>query len=371
VLHAVFGATEAVAGRNPSDDFDRYYEIARAPGRPYVDFAVEYPIGTLSLFRMLGWTATSRASFGMAVVAVNFAADAAIVLALAWGWGEAAAACFALASLPVIELLFDRTDLWSMAAATVAAAAWHRSRRSVAAVALALGASFKLWPLLFTPMLLTPEASTSGSPSQRPPGGPLPLRPLAVLGLTAVVLGGAAWLIGGYQGMLQVLTFRGARGWQIEGAVGSIMRLIWRTPIRLESGSWRTGEMQGATAILMFMLGAPVAFCSTWRGARRGTLGVGWLAGVSTLLTTSALFSAQFVGWLAPGAAIAWVERRRGLAWVAAVSIVLTRAFWTGYSRVLEGAPFALLLVVVRNLVVGGLALAALADLAGRGSNRG
>ena len=362
VVHAVIGTMSIVRSGRPAGDFDRYYEIASSPGRPYVDYAVEHPLGTLLLFKAFAPTPHGRRSFGLAVVTANLAADTLIVLALLWGWGEVAAACFALAVIPMIEVLFNRIDLWSMAAATLALAAWRRDRRSVTAVALAVGGSLKLWPLLFTTSLLTPRRD-------RPSGGTfqlgrVPAWPIAVFVAAAVALAGAAWLVAGVQGMLQVLTFRGARGWQIESVVGSVMRLFDHSPIRLESGSWRMGEMNRVTAILLFAAAAPVSLWSFWRGARSARVGAGWLASVSTLLVLSALFSVQYVGWLVPGAAIAWVEGDRRAALIAAVAVVLTALFWNRYDDVMSGATLALLLVVLRNIVVGALAVMTLKTLA-------
>ena len=39
--------------RVPAGDFDRYYEIGSSAGRPYVDYQVEHPIGTLLVFKAL------------------------------------------------------------------------------------------------------------------------------------------------------------------------------------------------------------------------------------------------------------------------------------------------------------------------------
>jgi hypothetical protein len=85
---------------------------------------------------------------------------------------------------------------------------------------------------------------------------------------------------------------------------------------------------------------------------------------VSTLLLLSALFSAQFVGWLAPGAAIAWTEGDRRSTLLAAATIALTEIFWDRYDAVLSGAMPALMAVVVRNLVLGALLVVALRKLA-------
>lgn len=352
-VHVVLGAVAAVRSSRPLADFDRYYEIATGTGRPYVDYQVEHPIGTLFLFKVLASAAQGRTSFGRGLVAMSLLADAVIIAALLWGWGEVAAAYFAVVVIPVIGLLFNRIDLWSTAAATVAFASWQRDQRVLTAAALALGGALKLWPLLLAPLLLVP-----GSTSRRRWPGFL------VFTLAAGTLAGITWLIAGWRGGVDVLTFRGARGWQIESVVGSLVHLAGAESLRMDGGSWRIGATTGTVSVLMFVLAVPLCLWSVWRGARTAHLGAGWLAGVSALLLLSALFSPQFVGWLAPGAAVAWTEGDRRPALMAGVTIALTEIFWNWYDAVLSGATAALVAVVVRNLAVAALLVLTLRTLA-------
>jgi len=53
VIHAVSFVISAAQSARPAGDFDRYYEIGSTPGRPYVDYQVEHPIGTLLIFKSL------------------------------------------------------------------------------------------------------------------------------------------------------------------------------------------------------------------------------------------------------------------------------------------------------------------------------
>ncbi len=155
-IHAVAFAIAAAGSAQPASDFDRYYEIGSTPGRPYVDYQVEHPIGTLVVFRALGRLPGGRASFGLGVVVLDLIADAIIVGALLWGWGIAAAAYGAAALVPVIGLFFNRIDAWSTAAAILAVAAWRRDRPIVLGCALAIGAAFKLWPIVLATLLIVP-----------------------------------------------------------------------------------------------------------------------------------------------------------------------------------------------------------------------
>jgi hypothetical protein len=165
---------------------------------------------------------------------------------------------------------------------------------------------------------------------------------------------------------MQVLTFRGAQGWQIESVVGSLIHLRGSETLRLESGAWRIGATTGAVSIAMFLAAAPMCLWSSWRGFRTNRPGSGWLAAVAALLLLSALLSAQYVIWLTPAAGIAWAEGDRRSVGIAALAVLLTQAFWSYYDLVIAGAPAALL-VVVRNVVLALLLVSALLGLRGRG----
>ena len=122
----------------------------------------------------------------------------------------------------------------------------------------------------------------------------------------------AAWLwVAGPSGLYQVLTFRGARGWEIESTVGAVWMLFDRSSIRVEAGAWRIGTTSGPISILLFVLGAVPCLWMIWRGARTRHLGAGWAGGISLLLFMSALLSPQFSVWLAPAGGMAWAEKDR------------------------------------------------------------
>ena len=137
--------------------------------------------------------------------------------------------------------------------------------------------------------------------------------------------------------------------------------------MRLESGAWRIGTTTGAVSIAMFLAAAPMCLWSSWRGFRTNQPGSGWLAAVASLLLLSPLLSAQYVIWLTPGAGIAWAEGERRSVGIAALAVLLTQVFWSDYDLVIAGAPAALLVVVVRNVVLALLLVSALLGCRGRG----
>src|SRR5262249_49041142 len=66
IVHAVLGTIQFVRSPRPAADFDRYYEIASGSGRPYVEYEVEHPVGTLLMFKALAAPGT-RAAFGRSI----------------------------------------------------------------------------------------------------------------------------------------------------------------------------------------------------------------------------------------------------------------------------------------------------------------
>jgi hypothetical protein len=348
LAHAVGFAISTAESGIPAGDFVRYYEIGSSAGRPYVDYQVEHPIGTLLIFKALAHLPGGRPSFGLAIVVLNLVADAVIVGSLLWGWSVAAAVAFAAMLIPILGLFFNRVDAWSTAAAILAVAAWRKDRPLMLGFALAVGVAFKLWPLVLAPLLIVPWR------------GRRSVLALAAFGAAAAAFGGLAFWIAGGRAIAEVLTFRGATGWQVESLIGSIVHLADTQSVRLESGAWRVGTINHFVSTAMFVTAAPICLWASWRGARLDRIAAGWIASVTSLLLLSALLSAQYVIWLAPAAAIAWVEGDVALGALTAIAIVLTQMFWGRYGDVLDSQRPAMLLVALRNAVLLVLAICAM-----------
>ena len=351
IVHAVAFGISLSESAQPAGDFDRYYEIASGAGRPYIDYQVEHPVGTLLVFKTLARLPGGRPSFGLGVVVLDLIAGAIIVGSLLWGWGVVPATIYAAAVAPILGLFFNRVDAWSTAAAILAVAAWRKNRPIALGCALAIGTAFKLWPLVLATLLVVPWRARRS------------IIALTAFTVTAALFAAGALWLAGSKGVLQVLTFRGATGWQIESLIGSLIHLTGSGTLRLESGAWRIGAVSGTASIAMFAAAAPICVWSSWRGARLDRVGAGWLASVATLLVLSALLSPQYLIWLAPAAGIVWLEDDTSLAVITAIAIVLTQIFWSRYGSVLRGDLPALLTVVLRNAVLIGLAVSAIASL--------
>jgi hypothetical protein len=339
-IHVPIAVVAVGKSKLPNADLDNFYDIGTRSGRPYVDFPVEFPVATAQTFRTLAPFAGDREQFGVSLVILNVAADVAIALALGWGWGIEAAACYALIVIPLIDLFFLRMDLWPTALATFATAAWRREHSALAAIGWVAGAAFKLWPLMFLPLLLV----SSGARRR--------IAPLATaIAAGLMVLAGWLWLAGP-SGLYQVLTFRGARGWEIESTVGAVWMLFEQTSMRVESGAWRIGTTSGPISILLFVLGAIPCLWMIWRGARTGHLGAGWAGGISVLLFTSALLSAQYSAWLAPASGVAWVEKDRRISVLTGLAVFVTNLVFKSFHPLVQGSPRALTIVLARNLLL-------------------
>ena len=353
LVHAVAFTISAIESPEPAGDFDRYYVIGSTAGRPYVDYQVEHPIATLLVFRSLARLPHGRASFGLGVVVLDLVGDVIIIASLAWGWGLAAAAYFAWTVAPVLGLFFNRIDAWSTAAAILAVVGWRRNHPLLLGMALAVGGAFKLWPLVLTPLLVVPWRDRRS------------LTALAAFAATAAALAAAALWIAGTNSVSKVLTFTGRPAGGSKGS--SAAAHTHRLERCGSSGSWRD---QRSGVVAMFHGGRADRLWSSWRGARLDRIGSGWLASVSALLLLSALLSAQFVIWLAPGAAIAWSDGHKRTAIIATLVVLATQLFYSFYDFVLHSRTPALLLVLLRNLVLIALAISAIKDLLDAGSVR-
>ncbi len=352
-IHAPIALVAAVQSRLPHPDFDNYYEIGTRAGRPYLDFQVEFPVATVETFRVLAPASGGRARFGVALVVLNVLADVAIAGALAWGWGLDAAACYALIVCPILDLFLLRTDLWSTALAAIGVAAWRRRRPSAAAIAWSAGAAFKIWPVGVLPLLLARSTERRRTAA------------IAVAVAAGAAILGGWWWVAGARGLYQVLTFRGATGWEVESTVGAVWMLIDRASMRVESGAWRIGTTSGPMSLALFALGTAPCLWMIWRGARSRHFGAGWSGGVSWLLVCSALLSAQFACWIAPAAGVAWAEGDTAIAATTALAVFLTNLVWKSFTPLLHGTARALATVLARNVVFVVLAAIAARQVVG------
>lgn len=329
-----------------SVDFDRFWTIASSSATPYVAYRVEYTPFAVAVFKAVSTVARDRASFGMAMTALACAADLVAAAALGSSFGWEAAAVYLLVTLPLLDLFYNRFDFIPTAAAAVGIAALRRRRVVLAACALICGAAFKVWPLVLTPLLIGDTRLASNRRS-------------ALLLIAGIAVLSFLWLgIAGMKGTVQIVTFRGASGWQIETLVGNVIALRSPGTVRYELNAFRVGAISSEAIVMWLTLGIEAAIVLAWLGAQTRRVGLTWLASVGALLLLSPLFSPQFMAWLAPGAALAWVEKDRPAALSAVLALLLTALFLPHYDDLVSGSRWQLV-VTARNLVLCAMVIAA------------
>jgi hypothetical protein len=321
-------------------DVRRYQELAAAHGTPYRDFQVEVPpVGLEVVDLVTGATVRETAvRLGWSQLVVDLAVAAVLLV----GWGTLASLSYLVVGTVLAPFIYFRIDLVSVLMATGAVALIAHRRERSGGLLLAAAAFAKIWPLALIPVLLAKG------------------RHRAVASCAAGVAAGlTAWIIwAGTGGLRQVVTFRGARGWQIESVVGAVVRLASSGKPALEAGAWRIGTVPllaevgliGATILSLIFVGW---FASSRRQVnpfnQAGFEGLPALAAVSLVLVLSPLLSMQYLSWLFPWVAIAAAQGEHGLERLVLLASFLSMAAILQFDRLVQGAWWAQGLVLARN----------------------
>ena len=214
----------AIESPEPAGDFDRYYAIGstrrpplrRLPGRASDRHAARLQD------RSRDCRADARRSASAWSCSIS-SATLIIVASLVWGWGIAAAAYFAWPIVvPVLGLFFNRIDAWSTAAAILAVAAGDATARCSSA-----GARDRRRVQALAARAHAAAGRAVARPAIARRAGGVRARPRRRSGARR------SWMAG-TNSVLQVLTFRGATGWQIES-----WSAAWSTSRRLADAAAR------------------------------------------------------------------------------------------------------------------------------------
>jgi Glycosyltransferase family 87 len=320
-------------------DARRYDRIANHDGRPYRDFAVEYPPVMLAAIDAVD--GGSVRSTTVRLMWTQLVVDLAIAAVVAWAWGRRAGIGYLVIGLPflIYPFIYLRLDLLSVFLAILGVALVRRRHPYAGGTTLAVACFAKLWPVVLVPMLVVRR-------SWRALG--------AFLGVGTA--GMAAWIVwGGIDGPVQVLTFRGAKGWEFESTVGALVRSVGGVTPEIERGAWRVGEVAGwVSGLLAVAILAAVAL--VWKLASRarpggpGVLdGLAPMAGITVFLVLSPLLSPQFLAWLLPFAAIAAVHGERLVAHLTFVAVGLSVALLALLPDPIDGGGLAIFVLTLRN----------------------
>lgn len=326
-------------------DVRRYHQIATTKGTPYRDVRVEYPPLTWAAIKVLDG-ATVRSS-AVHLIWSQVVLDVLIAFALAYGWGRRSAIAYLCLGLVFViwPFLYLRLDLLSVALAMWGLALVRRNAPGGGGFVLAAACFAKLWPLVVVPVLAVERR----------------WRALGVALATGVAGLTAWWWWGGTRGITDVLSYRGAKGWQIESLTGSLVRVFGSGRVHVEAGAWRVGAMS-STARGGLNVALVVSVAIVWWLLRRVphpgprlSDGVAPLTAVAALLVFSPILSPQYAVWLLPFAAIAAASGDRVNAGLATAVCALSTLLIYEINEVIAGEPFALGALFVRNTLLVGL----------------
>lgn len=369
--------------RHLSTDLNLYLLWLRrkAEGQvPYADFPIEYPPLAWWVIQLPG--TTEALAYYARFRLLMGVADLAAFLLLGWLSYQRRAA----AVLPAIAayvgttmllefVLYDRLDIVMAALVLAALAAWIRAAasaraavwRTIAYVAIAVGAAYKLIPIVVLPFMALSDLRTEGR-----------WQPVAMrLGLCVLILGAPIAATSREAGLatLDFFGYHAARGIEVESVWATVMWLASAGDDSLHIvsrfGSW---ELAGASEAIVAKLAAwgmvgVFVTMTMWALALRGRFGIerAYLQALLLLpglLVVSKVFSPQYLLWVLPLLMLGAIEltgdrnRRRPLA--VAVSCVilagLTTAFYPlgrRYVDPLNGWIMALL--AVRNVIYVGV----------------
>lgn len=341
-------------------DVRRYQRIAEAHHIPYADVPVEYPPLTLAAIELVAGHDVRATT--VRLMWTQLLIDLAVACVLAWGWGQRAALAYLVIGLPFLAypFLYLRLDLLAVFLAVLAGALVRRRLPLTGGATFALACFAKLWPLAVMPALLVRRSWRA---------------------VVAVVVTGAAGLVAwvawtGTTGVEQVVTFRGATGWQIESTVGAFVHAFGSTPARVESGAWRVGAIgDGEKALLGLAMVATVLL--VWVAAARirprttGVLdGIAPLTALAAFLVFSPILSPQYACWLVPYAAIAYTSRERVLAGLTLAAVALSTLGLFLVKEITWGYANGIAVVFARNGVLVALLVIGIVRLVGRSGRR-
>ena len=312
------------------------------PGTPWVDVPVEYPPGTVAIAKLVA--ADNTVGTNDRIVVLSLAIDLGLAALLRRHWTKAVGVAYLLVGLPLVPAGLLRLDLWAAFAATMALVELRKQRDFRFAAWAVAGALIKVWPILVIGAAFGLRKTRTG---------------LTALGVGAIA--GIAWLgYAGLEGPRQVVSLRGATGWQLESIGGSLTGLFTDSVPELQNNAYRIGNLSpwlvtSGRALTLLAVGFAI-----WR-ARRSPVRDGqaeriMLASTAAMIVTAPLLSPQFLLWLTPFAAILWPSHS---AKAVAVAIAITGFVGPvfGYPNLADTVP-ALLLLVRDGALIAAIVLA-------------
>jgi hypothetical protein len=337
-------------------DARRYDDIVLSEGTPYKDFKVEYPPVVVGFVHLTHGGTLFESQIRLALS--QLAVDLAIAGLLAWAWNRKTGLAYLLIGAPFMAFpyIYMRVDLLPVLFATLGFALVRKGWQAAGGVSLAVGVFAKLWPFFVAPLLIV-ERKWKG------------LAAWAVAGLA----GAAAWVawVGSTDGIMQVVSFRGSKGWQVESLYGIFVHMGHPANTHIEGGAWRNGIMQPwARPLLTISSLVCVALAWWWAERRRRegahdavVYGLAPLMCVLGLLVFAPILSPQYLLWVLPFSAVLAARGEKLLTWLSVATIAVTTYSFAVIHAQTSGRLYATVPVVIRNgllvvmLVIAGLQL--------------
>jgi hypothetical protein len=344
--------------------YEQYARLLHDGQRPYVDFGFEYPpLAALPLW-LAGIFGRDPASiewtFGV-LMALCLVAGQQLAARLAGGGRDGLTVAWLLVLAPVLIGASLRThfDPLPIALALAGLLLLVRERHDLGFLLLGLGTMTKLFPGLLAVVALVWLAGR-GQWRVALRGGAIFA---AVIVVVSLPLAGA--------GYVDSFEFHLDRPVQIESTPASVLFALGGSdvtgtnlrPDRFKSNGLDGGHADGVetlfAVLLVGVLGLIVLLASRGRSARH--MDLCGFAALLAFVTLGKVFSPQYVIWLAPFAALAWVWGQRAVALLVAAAIVLTHVeFPSRYFDLINVHTDVVVIVAARNALL----LAALGILA-------
>jgi glycosyl transferase family 87 len=349
-----------------------YADLLSAGREPYSGFAFEYPPLALVPMWLAGQlsTADTYGAYDVSFAIVMLvAAYAVLVLTAALARERAVAAAWIVALAPLVTGAVIRThfDLVAVALVLGALLALTRGRPTLGFAVLGLGAMTKLFPALLVPVAAA--WLVAGGRGQAAARGAA-----AFVAVVAVI--SLPFLGSGY---VDAYRYQLDRPVQIESTPATVLFALGGStvtggpsvPDAYKSNGLVGGAADGVQALFTVLLVAALLLVVALvvRGPPdERTLLLGSLAALLAFSALGKVLSPQFLVWLVPFAALAWVRQERALALLLGAAVLLTQLeFPARYTLLVDESTKVILLVAVRNavlLVALGLSVARLAESA-------
>jgi uncharacterized membrane protein len=333
-----------------------YNGLLHAGQLPYVDFGFEYPpLAAIPIWLAGvpgGGDAGFELSFGV-LMAVCMVAGQQLAARLAGGGREGVTVAWLLVLTPVLVGAAVRThfDALPIAITLGGLLALARDRHALGFALLGAGTMTKLFPGLLAVVAL---AWLAGRGEWR-----AALRGGAIF--AAVVIAISLPLAGA--GYVDSFEFHLDRPVQIESSAASVLFALGGSdvtgtnvrPDRFKSNGLDGGHADDVEAVFAFLL-VLALWAIVWLAARRPSTRHMVMCGFAALLafvTLGKVFSPQYVIWLAPFAALAWVWRLRAVALLTTAAIVLTHVeFPSRYFDLINVEHDVVVIVAARNALL-------------------